>query len=154
MRNSITRLILLIVGTFGAGYFGSLFPPDVWYSHLVKPGWTPAGPVIGAVWAVLYVLMIVAMWRVWRAPSTALSRRGLTLYAAQLVLNGLWSYVFFGQHLLLAATLHVLLLLAVLLYTASVFRRVDAAAAWLLAPYILWIAFDLCWHARLWTLNA
>ena len=112
---SLAGLVLALALCIGVGLFASLFRPGDWYQALAKPPWTPPDWLFAPVWAVLYVAMGVAAWRVWRARGFATARGALSLFAAQLALNAAWSWLFFGEHLLLAGLVDLLLLLAVLL---------------------------------------
>ena len=82
--------------TFAAGWVGSRFQPGEWYTHLVQPALTPPGWVFGPVWTILYILMGVAAWLVWQRYGLAGAVWPLGLFILQLVLNTLWSYLFFG----------------------------------------------------------
>ncbi|HET6432491.1 TspO/MBR family protein [Dyella sp.] len=133
-----------------AGFVGSRFMPGDWYAALAKPSFNPPNSVFAPVWSVLYLLMAVAAWRAWR-------KRGVDaaigLWLAQLVLNGAWSWLFFGRHLLAAALVDILALLVLIVLTAAAFFRRDRAAGCLMVPYIAWVAFASVLNAALWHLN-
>lgn len=149
---SIAAYAALLVLTFAAPAVAAFFPgPGDWYAALNKPAWNPPGWVFGPVWTLLYLLMSTAAWRVWRR--TGLASRPLGWYGIQLVLNAIWTPVFFGAQAIGAALVILLLLLAALLATVNHFRRIDRAAAWLLAPYLAWSGFATFLNFTLWRLN-
>jgi translocator protein len=113
-----------------------------WYDGLDRPPWNPPSWVFGPAWTVLYVLMAVAAWLVAREGLDASSvRRALALYGVQLALNLAWSLVFFGLRRPGAALVVIVLLLVAIAATAAAFHEVSPLAAWLLAPYLAWVAF-------------
>lgn len=109
-----------------------------WYMSLKKPTWQPPAYVFGPVWTVLYVLMGVAAWRVWRAGGRG---HPMTLYATQLALNVAWSFLFFKAHNLEWALFDIVALLGVLVATTASFAEVDVVAGRLMVPYLAWVAF-------------
>jgi benzodiazapine receptor len=144
---------LWVVGSLAAGWVGSNFVPGEWYAALTKPVWTPPNAVFAPVWTVLYVLMGVAAWLVWRKAGFAGAGAPLTLFIVQLVLNALWSYLFFGAHQLLLAFVEVVALWIVILTTVVSFWRIVPAAGVLLIPYLCWVAFASALNVQLWRLN-
>lgn len=152
-RRSLAAYAGLLALTFAAPAVAALFPgPGDWYASLNKPSWNPPGWVFGPVWTLLYLLMATAAWRVWRR--RGLCSRPLVLYFIQLALNAAWTPVFFGARAIGPALIVLLLLLATLLATVAAFRRVDRAAAWLLAPYLAWSGFATFLNFTLWHLNS
>lgn len=124
----------------------------VFYAQLDKPAWAPPAWLFGPVWSVLYVLMAVAAWRTWCAGRSA-ARGALVLYGAQLLLNALWTWLFFERHSGLWATIEVLALWAAILATLLAFRRHDRPAALLLAPYLGWVSFATALTIAVWQRN-
>ena len=127
-----------------------------WYQALEKPVFNPPDRLFGPVWTVLYAMIALAGWRVWRLRGW--TRNGalepaLLAWAVQLVLNLCWSFVFFGARMISAALVEIVVLLAAIVATLSLFRRVDRVAAWLLVPYAAWVAFATLLNAALWWLN-
>lgn len=149
--NPRLMLILFLALVLGGGLaIGGLTMPDGWYAALAKPGFTPPGWVFGPAWTALYGLIAVAGWRVWmRAP------RGpaMALWWAQLGLNFAWTPVFFRLHLIGLALAVILALLGVILGFIVKARAVDRLAAWLFAPYALWVGFATLLTAAIWRLN-
>lgn len=151
----VAGLCVALLLTFtAAGLGGLVTAPAVrgWYRTLDFPPFQPPSWVFGPVWTVLYVLMAVAAWRVWRGRSEG-SRRALIAWGGQLLLNALWSPAFFGlQSPLLGLVVMVLLWPAIVL-TLAFFARLDRPAAWMLAPYLAWVSFAFVLNASIWWLN-
>jgi tryptophan-rich sensory protein len=153
MKANLWALPLWIVGALAAGWVGSIFVPGTWYATLVKPAWTPPNVIFGPVWTVLYVLMGTAAWLVWRRVGFAGAPAALGLFIVQLVLNALWSYLFFGAHRTLAAYIEILVLLVIIVATMLRFWRVSAPAGALLIPYAAWVTFASFLNLQIWRLN-
>jgi benzodiazapine receptor len=124
-----------------------------WYQTLNKPPFNPPDWVFAPVWTLLYLTIAVAGWRVWLAGGLARARSAIVVYAAQLVLNLAWSFLFFGARMIGAALADIVLLLAAIGVNAAFFARIDRTAAWLLAPYAAWVAFAAILNLALWRLN-
>lgn len=140
----IWSVILFLGVTLGVGAVGSLITSgsaDSWYPVLRKPFWTPPPWVFAPVWTILYIAMAVAAWRVWAGIKKKRTATPLVLYFSQLVLNLLWSVLFFGFRAPLAASIEIVVLFAAIILTILSFIKIDAIAAWLLVPYVLWVAF-------------
>jgi translocator protein len=121
-------------------YFGSQFRPGAWYASLDKPPWTPPDWVFGPVWAVLYLFIAIAGWLIFSSLRTGL---GSALWVIQLVLNGLWSWLFFGLQRPLLALVDISLLLAAIVVLLIHLAPRQSAAFWLLLPYALWVGYAL-----------
>jgi benzodiazapine receptor len=144
-------LIGFLVLTAGGGLaIGFLTAPDEWYAGLIKPAFNPPNWLFAPVWTTLYVLIAVAGWRTFER-----NRGGwpMRLWWAQLVLNFLWSPVFFAAHRIGLALLVILLLLAAILAFIIMSWRKDRVAAWLFAPYAAWVAFASVLNGAIWLLN-
>jgi len=156
MKRPVGIVIAIVICEL-AGVIGSLFTmPSIpgWYAGLVKPSFNPPGWIFGPVWTALYAMMGVAAWLVYdkgfKRPEV---RKALTVFAVQLVLNTLWSIVFFGAHQILGAVIVIILLWAMILWTILLFRKISKAAAWLLVPYILWVSFATILTVTIYALN-
>lgn len=140
------------------GYLGSLATTpnlDPWYAGLAKPSWNPPPAVFPVVWTTLYVVMAVAAWLVWRsAADTALRNRALTAFGVQLVLNATWSWAFFGANSPGFGLVVIIALMAAILWTARLFCDVNRWAGYLLAPYLLWVAFATVLNGTIFVMNA
>ena len=156
MNCTKTNLGLLgwLLACFAAASLGAFFMPGEWYATLKKPSWNPPGWIFGPVWTALYTMMAVAAWLLWKRGGFAVQRRPLTLFLVQLALNAAWTPLFFGLHWPGAAFAEIVLLLAAIVATALIFRRVSATAAWLLVPYAAWVSFASFLNFTLWRLNS
>jgi len=123
------------------------------YAALSQPGWAPPGEVFAPVWTVLYGLMALAAWLVWRARGFAGARAPLGLFIVQLALNALWTWLFFAWRLGGLAFAEILLLLALIAATTVAFWRIRALAGALLLPYLAWVAFAAALNWATWQRN-
>lgn len=141
--------LTLLVGAVDA----AVTEPSVrtWYLSLARPPGTPPNWVFGPVWAVLYVMMAVAAWLVWRR---AEDRRALRLWGWQLLANALWSPIFFGLHQTGVALAEMVALVLLIGLTIAAFARHSRPAALLMLPYLLWTCYAAYLNAGFWWLNA
>lgn len=123
------------------------------YAALVRPDWAPPPDVFGPVWSILYALMGIAAWLVWRVGGFRAARAALVLFLVQLAVNALWSWLFFAWHLGALAFVDILLLWALVLATLVAFWRIRPWAGALLVPYLLWISFAAALNLSVWQLN-
>lgn len=123
------------------------------YAELVRPAWAPPGWLFGPVWTVLFGMMAVSVWLVWRSGGWTGARAALTLFVAQLALNGLWSWLFFAWHLGAWAFADIVALWLVLAATIGAFAKRHALAAWLLLPYLAWVSFAAALNFAVWQFN-
>jgi benzodiazapine receptor len=151
--SSAAKLVAAIALCFVPAAISVQFRPDDWYRSLVRPPLAPPDWVFGPVWTLLYTLMGVSLWLVWRRTGPANAPAAWGLFATQLTLNGLWSWLFFGRHEMLWALVDLLLLAAVLALTIGAFRRHSSLAARLLYPYLAWVLFAGYLNAGYWRLN-
>jgi benzodiazapine receptor len=143
--------LCLGIGALGASVVDASV--DSWYADLTKPFFTPPNAVFGPVWTVLYVLMAVAAWRVWRAGDRDTRRGPLTLFALQLALNLGWTVVFFGLQKIGAAVATIVVLDVGVVVTTLAFRTIDRLAAFLMLPYLAWVVFATVLNIAIWRLN-
>jgi benzodiazapine receptor len=127
---------------------------STWFSTLNKPSWNPPAYLFGPVWTFLYFLMGISLWLIWKsnAPETQKMRAILT-FAVQLLLNFMWSILFFKCHSPLLAFIDIALLTIAILVTIGRFARMSRLAAWLLIPYLLWVCFATLLNYRIWAMN-
>ena len=123
--------------------------PGIWYRSLEKPAFTPPDRVFPVVWSVLYGLIAVSGWRVWRRRGRTGRGWALGLWTTQLGLNGAWSWLFFGQRRAHAALADVGLMLASIAAYAKAAERIDRPAALLMVPYLGWTAFATALNAEI-----
>ncbi len=148
-------LVLWLIITFAAAAVGALASVEAqaFYAQLAKPAWAPPAGVFGPVWSVLYLLMGVAAWRVWRQRQRHDVHPALGLYLLQLAANALWSWLFFGWHRGAFAFADVLVLWALIVGTLVAFWRVDRLAGALLLPYLAWVSFASALTWAVWQRN-
>jgi len=156
--NTIFKVFVAIAIAELAGVIGSFFTANsvsTWYAtQLVKPSWNPPSWVFGPVWITLYAMMGIAAYLVW---SRGLERKevkiALGVFGVQLVLNAIWSIIFFGIQSPGWAFVEIVFLWVAIVATIAVFARISKPAAWLLVPYILWVSFAGFLNYTIWDLN-
>lgn len=124
-----------------------------WYGALNKPSWNPPNWLFGPVWTLLYTLMGIAAWKVWKDFGFESAKSALIAFLIQLALNGLWSQIFFRFHQTGWAFIEIIFLFAAILITTFLFSKQDNRAAWLMVPYILWVSFAACLNGTIWCIN-
>lgn len=132
---------------------GIQFEPGNWYAALDKPPLTPPNLVFPVAWTLLYLMIALSGWLAWQSPDTALKRYAFAWYGIQLVLNATWSWVFFGQHWTAAGLVNIALLLLAITVNIRLFLQLQALAALLLIPYLIWVSFALYLNAGIVWLN-
>lgn len=155
-KRDLVALVVCLLVTFAAAAIGSIASMQAasFYGQLVRPDWAPPAAVFGPVWTLLYALMAVAAWLVWRkAGRFAAARGALVLFLVQLVANALWSWLFFAWHLGGAAFAEILLLWLLIAATVTVFWRIRPVAGALLLPYWAWVTFAALLSFATWRLN-
>lgn len=153
----IWKLVVSIVACLAAGAIGSIFTRQAipnWYATLDKPAFNPPNWVFTPVWTLLYILMGVAAFLVWRKGwGSRQVKIALVAFLVQLILNALWSVAFFG----LESPLYGLIVIAVLwlsiLFTTLSFYRISRVAGGLMLPYLLWVTFAAVLNESIWLLN-
>ncbi|MGW6575399.1 TspO/MBR family protein [Streptomyces sp. NPDC054945] len=148
-------LLSFLTVSYGVAALGAFASADAGtvYKALARPAWAPPAWLFGPVWIVLYAMIGIAAWMVWRHPDRGRVRTALVWWSLQLALNLVWTPLFFAARQYGFALLDILLLLAVLITTVVRFRRLSLPAALLLLPYLLWVAFASALNASIWHLN-
>lgn len=145
MAKNLYKLIISISICLFVGFAGSLatFPSiPTWYASLQKPFFSPPNWVFGPVWTILYILMGIAASIVWqKGLKKKAIRFALKLFLFQLVLNFLWSFIFFGFHLPKVALVEIIILWIAIFLTIKTFFPINRSAALLMLPYLLWVSF-------------
>ncbi|MGQ7791684.1 TspO/MBR family protein [Faunimonas sp. B44] len=156
-RRSLYALAGFVLVCFGiAAIGGAVTTPKIggWYAALAKPDFQPPNWVFAPVWNVLYALIALAGWRVWRVRGMPLERRmAFRAYALQLALNLSWSIAFFGFESPLAGMAIILSLVTMIVCTIALFWRVDRAAALMLLPYAAWVGYATALNVAIVALN-
>lgn len=155
---ALAKLMAAFGLSFSAALVGSLFTSrqaiNTWYANLNKPSFTPPGWLFGPVWTALYALMAISAFLVWhKGLNYRAVRVALILFLVQLILNALWTPLFFGAKMPGLAFTEILLLWVTIALTILTFARVSRAAALLLVPYIAWVSFAAILNASIWLLN-
>lgn len=156
---AISRQVAGLLGwlllTFAGAAVGALASASAgaFYNALTRPSWAPPGWLFGPVWSVLYVLMAISAWLVWRARGVAGARSALALFIAQLAANALWTWLFFVWRQGSLAFAEVLLLWCMIAATVIAFWRISTLAAALLIPYLAWVTFACALTFSVWQLN-
>jgi translocator protein len=158
-RPNLPALGVFLVLALGVGAIGAVFSPGFsasatqWYAALIKPEWLPPQKWFAPVWIALYLLMAVAAWMVWRERYHRARAMAMSAFAAQLLLNALFSPVFFGMKSIGAGLFDIVALWIALAWTLREFARVRVAAAVILLPYLLWVSFAAALTLSVWRLN-
>lgn len=151
------KITILIIICLGIGYASSIVTQNgvqTWYPLIEKPSFNPPNWVFAPVWTILYLCIAVAGGIVWnKIESNPLAKRAMLLFVIQLILNTLWSFLFFGLRNPLVALIEIILLLLVIYETFILFNRINKVAGYLFIPYLLWVAFALLLNASIWWLN-
>jgi tryptophan-rich sensory protein len=148
-------LVVALAVTFLAAAAGGIASVNAgsFYAQLARPSWSPPGWLFGPVWSVLYSLMALAVWLVWRAAGFQRARVALLLFAAQLVANALWSWFFFAWRSGPLAVADITALWVLLAATLVAFWPLQRLAALLLVPYLAWVSFAAALTLALWHRN-
>ena len=143
--NNFFKLVITIVVSELAGVIGSVFTVSsipTWYATLQKPSFSPPNWIFGPAWTTLYFLMGVAAFLVWRhGVERKEVKTALAIFGGQLILNTLWSIIFFGLHNPFWAFIEIIILWLAILLTIISFYKISKTAVYLLLPYILWVGF-------------
>ena len=155
--NKRLRLLIAILLPVATGILAGLFTASSvkgWYLTLNKPAWNPPSAVFAPVWTTLYILMGIAFYLIWQSPVSASQKKPAILFwSGQLVLNALWSFLFFKKNAIGFALIEISILWIVILITIVLFARISRPAAWLLVPYISWVSFAAILNYAIWKLN-
>jgi tryptophan-rich sensory protein len=159
MSTRLRSAAVLIVSTgtcLLVGVSGSLVTATSvrdWYPLIQKPWWTPPSAAFGPVWTVLYLMMGVSAWLIWRNTVEGARRMALLIFVTQLVLNSTWSFLFFGLRSPGWAALEIVLLWCSIVATMLAFARISRLAAGLLLPYLSWVSYAAALNVAIWNLN-
>lgn len=154
-RKQIFSLLAWLIVSFIAAAIGGAASVEEgsFYTKLLRPDWAPPPTIFGPVWTVLYTLMGISAWLVWRVGGFRAARLELSFFLVQLVFNALWSWLFFGWHNGALAFADILLLWVLIVATLISFWRIRPLAGALLVPYLLWVSFASALNYSVWRLN-
>lgn len=150
---SLIALAVILVASFIAASTAAVFRPGAWYARLNKPTWVPPNWLFPPAWALMYALMSAAAFLVWRFGEGETGTTALVVYGVQLVLNALWSPIFFGLRRMGWAFVEVMALWLAVLATTLLFFQVNYWAGLLILPYLLWVTFASFLTLTMWRLN-
>ncbi|MBK8329947.1 MAG: tryptophan-rich sensory protein [Bacteroidetes bacterium] len=152
------KLVLSIILCEGVGIIsGLLAAPEMkqWLGTLQVPSWNPPSYLFGPVWTLLYFLMGVSFWLIWKSTAPDKQKKyAMIVFFVQLVLNFLWSFIFFNLHSPFFALINILLMLIAISMTMYYFSFISRIASWLLLPYLLWVCFATVLNFSIWSLNS
>ena len=154
-QRQLLGLVAWILVSFTAaaiGAFASITAAS-FYGHLARPNWAPPSWLFAPVWSVLYVLMGLAAWLVWRSHGFKAARTALVLFISQLAANALWTWLFFAWRLGAAAFAEILILWILIVVTIALFLRLNTLAGVLMIPYLAWVTFACALTFSVWRLN-
>ena len=149
--------MLSLILSLSAGLLGGLFTAGAipgWYGTLVKPVFNPPNWLFGPVWTILYLMMGIALFLIWSSGESRDRIKSATwIFLLQLVLNTLWSLLFFGLHQPALAFAEIIMLWLAILWTIFSFRKISRQTIYLLFPYLAWVSFAAFLNFTLWRLN-
>ena len=153
---SFMKLIVAVILTVGIGSLGGIFTAtevNTWYAGIQKPSFNPPSWVFAPVWTLLYLLMGISVYLVWKQPLSTARRVATGVFIVQFVFNFLWSFIFFKLHLIGWALAEIIVMWVLILITIGQFARLSRTAAWLLVPYLAWVSFATVLTAAIYRLN-
>lgn len=157
MKFNPLAFIINIAIPLAAGVLGSLFTMqsiDTWYATINKPSFNPPNTVFQPVWITIFVLIGIAAYRIWQRRDQITSfPRTFAIYAMQLTLNIMWSFIFFRTHDIGLALLEIIIFLIVIVINARMFYQIDKTAGLLFIPYIVWVSFATFLNYNIFILN-
>ena len=147
---SLTFILLITFLASGIGGFTTATYKEPWYSQIILPSFNPPSWVFGPVWTVLYILMSVAIWRIW---INYYDNKILNLYFLHLLFNMIWSIIFFGFHQIFLALLNLLIILFFIIWLMKIYYKTTKLSFLLMVPYLLWSSFALLLNTSILYLN-
>ena len=156
-KSNLIKLVVAVLCTVGIGSLGGLFTaPEIgtWFVGLQKPSFNPPNYLFAPIWTILYLLMGISLYLIWKQPTSTTKTTAITLFIIQFVLNFCWSILFFKYHQLGWALVEIIAMWLFILFTIIWFAQLHKTAAWLLVPYISWVSFATLLNYALWRLNS
>jgi benzodiazapine receptor len=153
IKNKYLSLLIILLITFIAsaigGFITSAFK-EPWYSEIILPSFNPPSKVFAPVWTILYILMSVAIWRIWMKFS---DRKVLNIYFYHLLFNATWSVVFFGLHQIELALINLIIILIFIITLMKIYLKKDKLSFFIMIPYLLWTFYALILNTAIVILN-
>jgi translocator protein len=153
----IYKLIIAILVCEAVGITSALLSNtnnNAWFNTLIKPSWNPPAYLFGPVWTILYLLMGIALWLVWKSDAPYLKKtNAMSIFFFQLFFNFCWSILFFRFHSPLLALINIVIMIVTITATMFSFATINRRASWLLVPYIMWVSFATLLNFTIWVMN-
>ena len=152
-KNKYLSLFLILFITFIASAIGGFTTAsfkEPWYSQIILPTFNPPSWIFGPVWTTLYIMMSVAIWKIW---INSLNTNLLRLYFIHLFFNGTWSIVFFGFHQIGLALINLVIIIIFILSLMKKYLNIDKVSFYLMIPYFLWSSYALILNSSIFLLN-
>ena len=145
--------LLITIGVGAISGFATASNINAWYTQISKPSFNPPNWIFGPVWTLLYILMGIALFLIWKQPGSPNRTNALRLFSIQLLLNFCWSFIFFYFHHIGLALIDISLLWIFIILTMFSFAKLNKIASWLLFPYICWVSFAMILNGAIYHLN-
>jgi tryptophan-rich sensory protein len=154
-KQQALALVMSLTICYAVSFVGAMASINAkqFYASLVQPSWSPPGWLFGPVWIILYTMMGLSAWMIWRKNGFNAHRSSLLLYLFHLIPNALWGWLFFSWHLGAASFINIIVLWLLILITIFAFFRINKPAAMLLVPYLCWVSFAAALNYALWQNN-
>ena len=152
-KNKYLSLAIIILITFIAPMIGSYATSNFkepWYSEIILPSFNPPSWVFAPVWTILYIMMSVAIWKIW---VSSFDTKILKLYFVHLIFNGSWSVIFFGFHQIGLALINLIIILTLIFLLMKKYFSRDKISFYLMIPYFMWTSFALLLNSSIFLLN-
>jgi len=152
-KNKYLSLFLILLITFTAsaiGGFTTTYFKEPWYSEIILPDFNPPSWVFAPVWTTLYIMMSVAIWKIWK---NSFDLKILKLYLIHLIFNGSWSIIFFGFHQIGLALINLIIILVFIFLLMKKYLVKDKISFYLMIPYFLWSSYALILNSSIFILN-
>ena len=152
-KNKYLSLFLILLITFiasGIGGFTTAVFKEPWYSEIILPSYNPPSSVFAPVWTVLYIMMSIAIWKIW---INSFDLKILKIYLIHLFFNGSWSVIFFGFHQIGLALINIIIILIFIFFLMKNYFNRDKISFYLMLPYFFWTSFALVLNTSIFLLN-
>ena len=153
MKNKYLSLLLILIITFIPSVIGGIITTsfkEPWYSEIILPSFNPPSWVFAPVWTTLYILMAIAIWKIW---VNSFNLKILKLYLVHLLFNGTWSIIFFGFHQIGLALINLLIILIFIILLMKIYLITDKISFYLMIPYLIWSSYALILNSSIFLLN-
>ena len=153
MKNKYLSLVIILLITFIAPMIGSYATANFkepWYSEIILPSFNPPSWVFAPVWSTLYLLMTIAIWKIWK---NSFDTRLLKIYFIHLFFNSTWSIVFFGFHLIGLALINLIIILIFIIFLMKEYFKIDKISFYLMTPYLFWSIYAFILNSFILRLN-